>query len=108
MAHGYNVVLLALSHVEMVVAGDLSSRYCPRSKGAFLLRVLVVAGMVFGAALMLFFAANRGRKQSARRAQLLIVAVALLLLGIGGIALVLFGLSGCRGTAAEGLIWNWP
>ena len=40
--------------------------------------------------------------------QLSIVAGAVLLFALGSGALVLYGLSGCSGAAAEGLIWDWP
>jgi hypothetical protein len=108
MTHGYGIVLLALGHAEMAVAQDLAARYCPHSKTIFLLRSCAIFGALVAAALALFFAANRSPKLSPGRARLYIVAGVLLLFAIGSGALVLYGLSGCSGTAAEGLIWDWP
>ena len=108
MTHGYGIVLLAIGHVEMAVAQDLAARYCPHSKAIFLLRSSALFGAFVAAALALFFAANRRAMRSPRRTQLFIVAGALLLFAVGSAALVLYGLSGCSGTAAEGLIWDWP
>ena len=59
------------------------------------------------AALSLFLTAYRSTKRPAGRMPLYIVAGALLLFAIGAGALVLYGLSGCSGAAAEGLIWDW-
>lgn len=108
MTPGYNVVLLAVDHLQMAVAQDLSSRYCPYSKAVFLMRFWALFAGFAAASLALFLAARRSTKRSSSRAQLYIVAVALLLFAIGSGALVLYGLTGCSGAAAEGLIWSWP
>lgn len=108
MAPGYKIVLLAVDHVQMAVAQDLSSRYCPHGKAVFLVRFWAILAVFAAAALTLFFAANRSPKRPSRRTPLYVVAGALLLFAIGSGALVLYGLSGCSGTAAEGLIWDWP
>jgi hypothetical protein len=107
MTPGYTVVLLAIDHLQMAVAQDLSSRYCPHDKAVFLMRFWTLFAVFAAAALALLLAANRRAKRSART-PLYIVAGALLLFAIGSGALVLYGLSGCSGAAAEGLIWNWP
>lgn len=108
MTHGYGVVLLAIGSAETAIAQDLAARYCPHSKTVFLFRAFAIFGALLAAALALFFAANRSPKQSPGRTRLYIVAGALLLFAIGSGAIVLYGLSGCSGTAAEGLIWDWP
>lgn len=107
MTHGYGVVLLAIGHAEMAIAQDLAARYCPHSKTVFLFRAFAIFGVLLASALALFFVANRG-PQAPGRARLYIVAGALLLFAIGSGAFVLYGLSGCSGAAAEGLIWDWP
>jgi len=106
--YGSKVVLLALDHLQMAVAQDLASRYCPHSKAVFLSRFWVIFALFAGAALALFFAANRRAKRGSPAALPYIVAGALLIFAIGSGALVLYGLSGCSGVAAEGLIWDWP
>jgi len=108
MTPGYKVVLLTMDHLQMAVAQDLSSRYCPHSKAVFLIRFWALFAVFTAAALSLFFAAYRSTKRPAGPAVLHIVAGALLIFAIGSAALVLYGLSGCSGAAAEGLIWNWP
>jgi hypothetical protein len=108
MALGYEVVLLAIDHLQIAVAQDLSSRYCPHSKAVFLMRFLALFAVFAAAALTLFLVAYGSTKRSSGRTPLYIVAGALLLFAIGSGALVLYGLSGCRGAAAEGLIWDWP
>jgi hypothetical protein len=108
MTPGYNVVLLALDHLQTAVAQDLSSRYCPHSKALFLMRFWALFALFAAAALSLFLAAYRSTKRPSGRTPLYIVAGALLLFAIGSGALVLYGLSGCSGAAAEGLIWDWP
>ena len=55
--------------------------------------------------LAVFFAA---RKRTASRLPLYITLGALVLFTLGSGALVLYGLSGCSGVAAEGLTWDWP
>ncbi len=107
MTLGYTVVLLAIDHLQMAVAQDLSSRYCPHNKAVFLMRFSALFVVFAAAALSLLLAAYRSTKRSAR-APLYVVAGALLLFAIGSGALVLYGLSGCSGAAAEGLIWDWP
>jgi hypothetical protein len=97
-----------MGHAEMAVARDLAARYCPHSKGVFSLRLWAIFAGFVAAALVLFSAANRYAKQSPGRTQLFIVAGALLLFAIGSVAFVLYGLSGCSGTAAAGLVWDWP
>ena len=108
MTPDYTVVLVAIDPLQMAVAQDLSSRYCPHSKAIFLMRFWAIFAVFAGAALSLFLAAYRSPKGSSRRTTLYIVAGTLLLFAIGSGALVLYGLSGCSGTAAEGLIWDWP
>ncbi|HEY1884029.1 MAG TPA: hypothetical protein VGG51_13415 [Candidatus Cybelea sp.] len=108
MTHEYTIVLLAMGHAEMAVAQDLAARYCPHSKAVFSLRLWAIFAGFVAAVLVLFWAANRYPKRSLSRTQLYVAAGALLLFAIGAGALVLYGLSGCSGTAAEGLIWDWP
>jgi hypothetical protein len=60
------------------------------------------------AALSLILAAYRSKKSPSGRTPLYIIAGTLLFFAIGVGALVLYGLSGCSGAAAEGLIWDWP
>jgi hypothetical protein len=108
MTPGYAVVLLALDHLQMAVAQDLSARYCPHSKAAFLMRFWALLAVFAVAALSLFLAAYRSTNRPSGRTPLYIAAGALLLFAVGSGALVLYGLSGCSGAAAEGLIWDWP
>ncbi len=108
MTPGYKVLLLAIDRLQIAVAQELSSRYCPHSSAAFLARFWALFAVVAAAALGLYFAANRIAKGTSGRAPLYIVAGGLLLFAIGSGALVLYGLSGCSGAAAEGLIWDWP
>jgi len=107
MTPGYTVVLLAIDNLQMAVAQDLSSRYCPHDKTVFLMRSWALFALFAAAALSLFLAAYRSTNRSGRM-PLYIVAGALLLFAIGSGALVLYGLSGCSGAEAEGLIWDWP
>jgi hypothetical protein len=108
MAPGYVVVLLAIDHLQMAVAQDLSSRYCPHNKAIFLMRFWALFAVFASAALSLFLAAYCSTKRPLGRTPRYIVAGALLLFAIGSAALVLYGLSGCSGVAAEGLIRDWP
>ena len=108
MTPGYKVVFLAIDPAEMAVAQDLSSRYCPHSNAVFLGRFWALFAVFAVAALALFLTASRSTRRPSNRTPLYIVAGALLLFAIGSGALVLYGLSGCSGTAAEGLIWDWP
>jgi hypothetical protein len=108
MTPGYTVVLLAIDHLQMAVAQDLSSRYCPHVKAVFLMRFWALFALFAAAALSLFLAGYRSTKRPSGRTTLYIVAGVLLLFAIGSGALVLTGLSGCSGTAAEGLTWDWP
>jgi hypothetical protein len=107
MTPGYAVVLLAVDGLQTAVAQELSSRYCPHSKTAFLMRSCVLFAVFAAAALALFLAARSAKRPSVRT-PLYVVAGALLLFAIGSGALVLYGLFGCSGAAAEGLIWDWP
>jgi|SRR5580700_4068910 hypothetical protein len=107
MTPGYAVVLLAVDGLQMAVRQELSSRYCPHGKAAFLMRCLALFAVFAAAALALFLAARSTKRPSART-PLYIAAGVLLLFAIGSGALVLYGLSGCSGAAAEGLIWDWP
>ena len=100
----YDVGVL-VDRLYLAVAQDLASRYCPYSKAIFLTRVSWLFALFAAVALAVFVAA---RKRSSNRMPLYIIAGALLLFAIGSGALVLYGLSGCSGTAAEGLIWDWP
>ena len=97
-----------MDHLQTAVAQDLSSRYCPHVKAVFLLRFWGIFAVFAAAALALFLGANRRAKRSPGGTSMYIVAVAVLLFAIGSGALVLYGLSGCSGAAAEGLIWDWP
>lgn len=102
------VVLLALDHLQVAVSQDLSSRYCPQSTALFLTRFWALFALLVAAALMLFFAAGRKAKGGSAAPLLHIAACVLLAFAIGGGALVLYGLSGCSGAAAAGLLWEWP
>ncbi len=93
--------------LQVAVAQELSSRYCPHSSAVFLTRFWALFTLFAVAALALFLGANLFTKRPSGP-RLYIVAGALLLFAIGSGALVLYGLSGCSGTAAEGLIWDWP
>jgi hypothetical protein len=94
--------------MNAAVAQELSSRYCPYSMAVFLTRFWMIFAILTAVALALFVAANRSRKHSSGNAALYVVAGALLLFAIGSGALVLYGLAGCSGAAAAGLIWDWP
>ncbi len=107
MTPGYKVLLLAIDRLQIAVAQELSSRYCPHNSAAFLARFWVLFAVVAAAALAFYFAANRAKGRPGR-GPLYVVAGGLLLFAIGSGALVLYGLSGCSGAAAEGLIWDWP
>lgn len=108
MAPGYNVALLALDPLQAAVARDLSSRYCPHSVAIFLARFWTIFAIFAAAALLLLFAGNRSANRPRRRTLCYVAAGALLLFAIGAGAFVLYGLSGCSGVPAEGLIWEWP
>ena len=108
MTPGYMVVFLAVDHLQTAVAQELSSRYCPHSKAVFLLRFWAIFAVFAVAGLSLFLTAYRSAKRPWDRTPLYIVAGAFLLFAIGAAALVLYGLSGCSGAAAGGLIWDWP
>jgi hypothetical protein len=105
MTFGYSIVLLAVDHLQTAVAQELSVRYCPHDKAIFLVRCLALLAVFTAAALTLFLTAYR---RSSGRTPRYIIAGGLLLFAIGTGALVLYGLSGCSGVAAEGLIWDWP
>jgi hypothetical protein len=108
MADGYKVVVLAVDHLRIAVSQDLSSRYCPESKAVFWTRVLALFAVFVAVGLALFFVANRRKKGGSVSLLLYIVASVLLAFAIGSGVLVLYGLSGCSGAAAEGLLWDWP
>ena len=107
IADGYQVVALAVDHLRMAVSQDLSSRYCPDDKTVFLTRGLALFAFFVAVALALFFA-NHRKKGGSVPLPLSIMACALLAFAIGSAALVLYGLSGCSGAAAEGLLWDSP
>jgi predicted anti-sigma-YlaC factor YlaD len=94
-----------VDHLHLAVAHDLSSRYCPHSKAIFLTRFWTLFALFAAVALAVFSAA---RKRTSARMPLYIIAGIFLLFALGSGALVLYGLSGCSGAAAEGLIWDWP
>lgn len=94
-----------VDQLHLAVAHDFSSRFCPHSKAIFLPRFWGLFALFAAVALAVFFAA---RKCTSDRMPLYIIAGALLLFALGSGALVLYGLSGCSGVAAEGLIWDWP
>jgi hypothetical protein len=108
MTPGYKVVLLAMDHLQMAVAQDLSSRYCPHSNPVFLARFWALFAIFAVVALAIFLGANRSTKRPSGRTLPYVLAGVLLLFAIGSGVLVLYGLSGCSGVAAEGLIWDWP
>lgn len=108
MVYGHNVVLIAVDHLRMAVAQDLSTRYCPLDKAVFLTRFGALVAFFVAAALALFFVANRAKKGGAVPPLPHIVACVFLAFAIGSGALVLYGLSGCNGAAAAGLLWDWP
>lgn len=97
-------VVLSMDHLQMAVAQDLMSRYCPHSKAVFLTRLCLLSAVPVVAGIVLLVAGRRTGAPPALR----IAAYALLLFAVGSGALVLYGLSGCSGAAAEGLIWTWP
>ncbi|HEU5480666.1 MAG TPA: hypothetical protein VFU90_12560 [Candidatus Tumulicola sp.] len=108
MTPGYNLVLFAVDSLQAAIAQDLSSRYCPHSKALFLMRFWALFAVVAAAGLTAFFAAIRQRNRTPDRTSPYVIAGTVLLFAIGSGALVLYGLSGCSGAAAEGLIWDWP
>ena len=108
MAYGYKAVLLAVDQLQMAVAQDLSSRYCPHSNPVFLARSWALFATFAVLAVALFLAANRSTKRPSGRTLPYVLAGVLLLFAIGSGGLVLYGLSGCSGVATEGLIWDWP
>ncbi len=97
-----------MDHLQISVAQDLSARYCPHAKALFLMRLAALISVFIAVALAVCFAARRSAQRSSARTTLYLVAGALLLFAIGSGALVLYGLSGCSGAPAEGLIWDWP
>lgn len=108
IADGYQVVALAVDHLRMAVSQDLSSRYCPDDKTVFLTRGLALFAFFVAVTLALFFIPNHRKKGGSIPLPLCIIACALLAFAIGSAALVVYGLSGCSGAAAEGLLWDWP
>ncbi|HET6276685.1 MAG TPA: hypothetical protein VFE16_12215 [Candidatus Cybelea sp.] len=106
MAYGYRILLLAIDDVQSAVSQELSSRYCPFSKTVFLTRFWTLFALLLVAAFVIVAIARRRRQGASDPLQ--IVAGVLLLFAIGSGALVLYGLSGCSGAAAAGLIRDWP
>jgi hypothetical protein len=102
------LVLAILDRLQVAVAQELSSRYCPYDKVVFLTRFWSLFAAAAAVALAMFWAAKRSPKRAPGRTPLYIVAGALLLFAIGSGVLVLYGLSGCSGLAAAGLTWDWP
>lgn len=94
--------------LQTAVAQEFATRYCPHSRAVFLARLAACATVFVVAALAFLlggkYTVKRGLVASPYRA----VAYALLAFTLGSVALVLYGLSGCSGPAAEGLIWDWP
>lgn len=101
-------VLLAVDHLYVAVADDLSSRYCPVDRTLFLGRL----GFLFAAfaciAVLLFLFARFSRGNASRKELAYIAACAVAAFAIGSGALVIFGLSGCSGATQAGLTWDWP
>jgi hypothetical protein len=97
-----------LNGLLQAVAHDLSYRYCPYSKTVFATKSLVLAAFFAAVALVVFVAARRRSKTGSGAYSLYVMAGAVLLFAIGSGALVLYGLGGCSGPPAEGLIWDWP
>jgi hypothetical protein len=108
MVHGYKVVALVVDHLRIAVSQDLSSRYCPENKTVFLTRGLALFAICVAVGLGPLFIANRRKKGGSVPPLRPIVAWVLLTFAVGSAALVLYGLSGCSGVAAEGLLWDWP
>lgn len=92
----------------VLVAHDLSSRYCPIDRGLFVARVALTVGTVACIALLLFAVGRFKRLQPNRRMTWYIAACAVALFAAGSGALVIFGLSGCGGATEAGLTWDWP
>jgi hypothetical protein len=97
-----------MDHLTIAVAQDLASRYCPHSKTVLMMRGVAVFVPIVLIALALLFAANRRERKGSLSTLLRLAGYALMLFAAGSAALVIFGLTGCTGTPAEGLIWEWP
>ena len=93
-----------MDHLQMAIAQDMASRYCPYSKTVFLTRFWMLLAVLLAVGVVLLIGGRRTGAPPALR----IPAYAVLLFAVGSGALVLYGLSGCSGAAAEGLIWSWP
>jgi hypothetical protein len=91
--------------LQLAVARDLASRYCPHSTAIFMTRGWSLFALFVAVALAVFVVA---RSRASDRMPLYIAAGAILLFTLGSGVLVLFGLAGCSGAAAEGLNWDWP
>jgi presenilin-like A22 family membrane protease len=101
-------LIFAVDHLYDTVSYDLASRYCPLSKSVFLGRLGALLAAFAGIAFLLFLLA-RFRAKDARRKELgYIGACAIAVFAIGSSALVILGLSGCRGGTEAGLTWDWP
>ena len=95
-----------VDQLHIAIAQEFSSRYCPHSVALFLTRFWALFAL-FAVAALVGFARARARNSNGSRLYTLI-AGGVLLFAIGSGALVLWGLSGCSGPAAEGLTWDWP
>ena len=108
MAHLEVSLFLAVDHLQSAVAQEFMARYCPHSKAAFLTKLGVFTSLFILAAVALFFAGKRVTDHRIIAPPYRIAACALLAFTLGTAALMLYGLSGCSGAPAEGLIWDWP
>lgn len=97
MVHVGEVVLNDPGLIRAVIEA-LASGYCPTNGTSFLLELIALAAVfcITGFVLLRF-----GRV--ARIAGIMLVAFV-----IGGVAIDLFGLSGCNGHIEKGLTWDHP
>ena len=98
MVHVIEVVLIAVDHLAVAVTQELSSRYCPVSKGLFLIELFVLLAIFCVVGLVLIRRGNTAR----------LAGIFVLLFAVGGAALDLFGLSGCGAHFTPGLTWDHP
>jgi hypothetical protein len=94
--------------LEVSIGQDFAARYCPHSKAIFMMRFGTLFAVFVIVALVLLIAARRRATRGFAPSTLYVFGCGLLVFAIGSAVLILYGISGCSGVAAEGLIWDWP
>jgi len=104
--------VLAVDPMYDAIVRDMTSRYCPIDKTAFVGRLGILMAVCAVIALLLFvlarFRSPNESRHSPRRFAAYVAAGAVVVFAFGGAALVIFGLSGCGGETQAGLTWDWP